>query len=123
MSLQRRSERYVLLIMWQILHGVLPNDLNISFRPEGRLGIQAILRLPRNCSQRNRSLYDASFAVLGPCTWNQLPSWLNTIKSDALFKQRLTKYLMELDDEPPVQGYRRVHNNTLADVTRRLQLR
>ena len=124
MSLQRRRERYVILIMWKTLHGLIPNDLGISFRLQGRLGIQAIIPcIPRNCSQRNRTLYDSSFAVLGPSTWNLLPSWLNTVKSESLFKKYLTDYLMELDDEPPVEGYTRVHNNTLADVTRRLQLR
>ena len=124
MSLQRRRERYVLLIMWKILHGILPNDLDISFRPPGRLGVQAIIpSLPRNCSQKNRTLYDSSFAVQGPTSWNQLPCWLNSISSEELFKRRLTTYLMELEDEPPVQGYPRAHNNTLADVTRRLHSR
>ena len=125
MSLQRRRERYTLLIMWKILHEILPNDLKITFRPKDRrLGIQAIIpSLPRNCSLRNRTLYDSSFAVLGPTIWNKLPSWLNTIPSEDLFKKKLTAYLIELEDEPPVRGYQRAHNNTLADVTRRLRLR
>ena len=125
MSLQRRRERYTLLIMWKILHEILPNDLKITFRPKDRrLGIQAIIpSLPRNCSLRNRTLYDSSFAVLGPTTWNKLPSWLNTIPSEDLFKKKLTAYLIELEDEPPVRGYQRAHNNTLADVTRRLHSR
>ena len=124
MSLQRRRERYVLLIMWKILHGVLPNEIGISFRPQGRLGIQATIPgMARGCTQRNRSLYDSSFAVMGPSTWNLLPSWLNTVESESAFKKHLTEYLLQLEDLPPVEGYVRAHNNTLADVTRRLQLR
>ena len=124
MSLQRRRERYILLMMWKILLRKVPNDVNITFRPISRLGVQAILpSLPRNCSQRNRTLYDSSFAVVGPSLWNHLPSWLNTITSEDSFKYKLTEYMMQLDDEPPVHGYPRAHNNTLGDVTRRLLLR
>ena len=104
MSLKRRRERYVLLIMWKILHGVLPNELGISFRPQGRLGIQAVIPgMARGCTQRNRSFYDSSFAVLGPSTWNLLPSCLNTVESECAFKKQLTEYLLHY---------------TLADVTR-----
>ena len=124
MSLQRRRERYILLMMWKILHEKVPNDTHITFRPISRLGVQAIVpNLPRNCSARNRALYDSSFAVVGPSLWNHLPSRLNSITSEDSFKNKLTEYLLQLDDEPPVQGYTRAHNNTLGDVTRRLVLR
>ena len=124
MSLQRRRERYSLLLMWKILHGVVPNDLGISFRPPGRLGIQAIIpQMPRNCSVKNRSLYESSFAVVGPTTWNLLPCRLSTIQSEDLFKKHLTQYLMDLEDEPPVTGYTRAHDNTLGDVIGRLHRR
>ena len=118
-SLQRRQARYIIMVIWKILHDEVPNDVNVAFRPIGRLGIQAIVpNLPRNCSQRNRTLYDSPFAVVGPSLWNHLPSWLNTITSRESFKYKLTEYMMQLDDEPPVQGYSRAHNNTLGDVTR-----
>ena len=124
MSLQRRRERFIILNMWKILHGKMPNDLNVQFRPPSRLGIQAIIpTLPRNCSSANKSLLDASFAVVGPKLWNCLPKWLTTYEKQSSFKNKLTDYLRKLPDEPPVHGYQRVHNNTVVDATGRLQMR
>ena len=66
MSLQRRRERFIILTMWKILHGEIPNEVNVRFRPQARLGVQAIVpSLSRNCGMANQSLYDASFAVVG----------------------------------------------------------
>ena len=63
--LQRRRERYIILTMWKILHGNIPNDINVQFRPESRLGIQAIIpSLPRNCSISNKTLYDSFLTFL-----------------------------------------------------------
>ena len=42
-SLQRRRERYIIIHMWKVLHGLSPNDLNITFGESGRLGIKAKL--------------------------------------------------------------------------------
>ena len=118
MSLQRRRERFILLTMWKILHNRLPNDLLISFRSPSRLGIQSIIpSLPRSdCRQRNRSLYDASFAVIGPKLWNMLPRYINVIEKEVSFKNELTKFILKLPDQPPVQGYPRNHGNSLVDV-------
>ena len=119
MSLQRRRERFIILNMWKILHEKMPNDLNVQFRPPSRLGIQAIVpNIPRNCSRASKSLFDASFAVVGPTLWNCLPSYLTTHEKQSTFKNKLTDYLRGLPDEPPVHGYQRAHDNTLVVATR-----
>ncbi|XP_068240007.1 uncharacterized protein [Palaemon carinicauda] len=67
MSLQRRRERYILLHMWKILHGSVSNDLNIKFMSTPRTGFKAVVPpLPGGVAAYNQSLYDKSFAVIGP---------------------------------------------------------
>ena len=44
MSLQRRRERYVIIMMWKIIiNGVVPNDMKIEYHHNERLGIRASL--------------------------------------------------------------------------------
>ena len=109
--------------MWKILHSKMPNDLNVQFRPEARLGVKAkVPNLPRNCSRSSANLYETSFAVVGPKLWNCLPNELTTCENQTTFKNKLTEYLRTLPDEPPVQGYQRVHNNTVKDAIGRLRV-
>ena len=66
MSLQRRRERYTILMMWKILHNVVPNCSNIKFTKTSRHGTRAIIpSLSRLSSLSNQTLYDNSFAVRG----------------------------------------------------------
>ena len=112
LSLQRRRERYIILIMWKILNNKIPN-INVHFRPESRLGIQAIVpSLQPGSRALMQSLYDDSFSVVGPMLWNTLPNKLTIIKSENTFKSKLTKLLRMLSDEPPVSGYARSNNNS-----------
>ena len=118
-SLQRRRERYILICMWRILHKLMPNP-NIKFRPESRLGIQAIvpsLGTLRGCATQSK--YDASFAVIGPKLWNALPRELTLVSSDKAFKSQLTSLLRKLEDIPPTPGYVSTHDNSLPEVLRR----
>ena len=116
MSLQRRRERYIIIHMWNILHNVSPNDIDIQFQPPGRLGLKA--RVPKivpSCRRRHQTLYDASFAVQGPRLWNCLPSTLTTESVFDRFKDTLTKFLLSYPDTPSVRGYTCVNGNSLLD--------
>ena len=74
MSLQRRRERYIILQMWKTLNHKCPNDIGISFSEPGRTGIRAkVPKMQRSSTQRHQTLYDSSFAVLGPRLWNVAP--------------------------------------------------
>ena len=87
MSLQRRRERYIILQMYKILHKVNPNDVGIIFKPESRLGIQAVVpSLNISSTAANQTLYDRSFAVVGPRLWNALPKFLTLNCTSAEFK-------------------------------------
>ena len=55
MSLQSRRERYMILHMWKILHGVCPNDLDIQFNSSSRHGVKATVpSLSKTSLQRHK---------------------------------------------------------------------
>ena len=101
------------------LNGLCPNEVGLKFRGPSRLGIQAIVpSLVSGSNMSNQTIYDRTFAVVGPQLWNVLPPYLTTTPSASVFKKQLTTYLRGLVDEPPVTGYTRRHRNTLPEVTR-----
>ena len=114
MSLQRRRERFIMLTMWKILHGKTSNDLNIRFHERSRSGIQAVVpSISHESSAFHQSLYDSSFAVIGPKLWNCIPSNLNSIIQFDLFKKELTAFLMSVPDTPPAKGYSPKNSNSV----------
>ena len=116
MSLQRRRERYIIIQMWKILHHLSPNDVGIQFLEPSRHGTKAkIPTLKTSCTLRNQSLYDHSFAVIGPRLWNTIPSDLHSKADPNSFKTKLTSYLLTIPDMPPVSGYCCSNNNSLLE--------
>ena len=99
MSLQRRRERYMIMHMWKILNGEAPKVPSVSFRPASRLGIIAERRpLGRGIRQANQTLYDDSFAMMGPTLWNILPAEIHKIIKFTTFKTSLNKFLHSIPD-------------------------
>ena len=114
MSLQRRRERYIILQVWKILHALSPNDLNIQFATTSRFGVKAqIPCLNKSSSMRHQSMYDSSFAVLGPRLWNTLPNQLRAIADTSKFKHELTEFLLTIPDKPPASGYCGANGNSI----------
>ena len=107
MSLQRRRERYIILMMWKILHNVVPNYCDIKFKVTSRQGSVAIIPpLSKISSSGNQSLYDASFAVHGPkqILWNKVPPEVTAATSSEAFKISLSNFLALIPDNPPVRS-------------------
>ena len=101
MSLQRRRERYIILFVWKILHNVTPNDVGMTFRNSTRNGTVAVVpSLTKGSSLRNQSLYNSSFAVLGPRLWNTVPSNIKSLDKFDNFKESLSGFLSKFPDEP-----------------------
>ena len=106
----------MILQIFDILHGICPNDLNIQFALPSRLRVKAIiLNLNRAASQRHQTLYDMSFAVLSPRLWifeyhshRAYSSWF-----PAAVKNSLTNYLLSIPDKPPMLVYCCPNNNSL----------
>ena len=116
MSLQRRRERYIIIHMWKVLYDRCPNDLNIVFAAPSRHGTKALVpRLKKSSSMHNQSLYDGSFAVMGPRLWNTIPSHLYSVADPLQFKIKLTEFLKTISDEPRVSGYSSTNGNSLLD--------
>ena len=114
MSLQRRRERYIILNMWKILHGLTSNDLNIQFQVRSRTGTTAIVpSIRRQCSTFHQSMYDSSFSVMGPRLWNCVPKNLNSVTDFEHFKRELSSFMMEVPDTPPVKGYVPKNSNSI----------
>ena len=105
MSLQRRRERYTIIMVYKILHNVCPNDIGLEFIHSERRGIQAkIPKMTKEAKMKNQSLYDASFAVRGPKLWNRIPAKITMKPTFESFKSSLTAWLFTLPDRPPIQG-------------------
>ena len=121
MSLQGRRERYTILMMWKILHGVVPYCRHIEFTETSRYGNKAVIPSLFKCSSfiRNETLYDGrSFAVRGPKLWNKVPAAVKAEKSfDRFIKLSLSKFLALIPDNPPVPGYTCSWSNSLMDFT------
>jgi len=114
MSLQRRRERYIIIHMWKLLHGLSSNDLQIQFYQRSRFGTLA--KVPSLCKESSighQSSYDSSFAVMGPKLWNAIPYHLNGISDLAPFKGKLAAFLLTVPDHPPVKGYSSPNSNSL----------
>ena len=114
MSLQRRRERYIIIYMWKILHGMSPNSINVQWHHNDRLGIRAIL--PTMPSNRSRiSAFDNSIIVTGPRLWNLIPTECTFAPTLQAFKSSLQQYLERIPDLPPVGNYTTKNNNSLLD--------
>ena len=114
MSLQRRRERYVILYLWKIWQGAVPNDLDIQFYDHTRLGTRSkIPDIKRNSTTLSRSIYHHSFTVCGPKLWNAIPKNIKCAPFFEVFKSKLTSHLMSIiPDLPPVPGY---NSNSILD--------
>ena len=119
MSLQRRRERYVILHMWKIWQGAVPNDLDIQFYDHTRLGTRCkIPAIKRNVNSTtlSRSIYDHSFAVRGPKLWNAIPKNIKCAPSFEVFKSKLTSHLISIiPNLPPEPGYTTPNSNSILD--------
>ena len=116
MSLQRRRERYIIIQVWKILNELTSNDLNMDFYDNPRFGIMARVPSINNTSNHKaRTLYDLSFAVMGPRLWNIVPKVTKECTSLFSFKTHLDSFLKTFPDQPPVTGYVSQNNNSILD--------
>ena len=117
LSLQRRRERFIIIQMFKIINKLTPNDLNFEVHMSERRGLKVkVPSLNTKAPQRARSLYDASFGVVGPRLWNTLPRHLTLITDKSAFKTSLSRYLSTIPDHPPVDGY--PNRNSLLQLNR-----
>ena len=116
LSLQRRRERYTIIHTWKILHGEAPNDVNIVFSHNQRLGIRATVPAINHRTQASVATdYESSFKVRATKLWNTLPKKVNSAESIGSLKIALGKHLEQYPDNPPTQGYSAPNGNSILD--------
>ena len=116
MSLQRRRERYSIIHLWKILHNICPNDLQICFKENQRLGMRVVLpALRKKAATSAKSNYDQSFVVRAAKLWNTLPRHVNTADALPAFKTALGNFLDTIPDNPPVSGCTTMNANSIID--------
>ena len=105
MSVERRRERYCIIFVFKILHGLAPNDLEFLFYESTRHGIRCTIPpIVKNSSAKAKSLYDDSFRVKGAKLFNIIPKYVRHKQTLNSFKSSLTKFLLTIEDHPPVPG-------------------
>ena len=126
-SLERRRERYLIIYIWRMMEGQVPN---ISHAEDRGIKTKIHIRRGRVCMvptvnsqapQAVKSLRYASFAYHAPRLFNILPAHIRNMTGCSVdtFKKKLDSYLSTVPDEPQISGYtaiRRVDSNSLLDM-------
>ena len=102
LSQERRMERYRIIYVWKILHGLAPNcgvELVQTNKRQGRrCAVPSLLAGGRAAIQ---TLREQSFQVDGPRLFNALPKSLRELKgTQEEFKEALDTFLMTVPDHP-----------------------
>ena len=107
-SIQRRFERYRIIYVWKILHGMVVNP-GVQFNENrgSRNGISC--KIPKHTIRQR----EESFLVKGPKLFNNLPKEIKEFpikypnsqeQSIDAFKGELDKFLSKIPDEPNMGG-------------------
>ena len=110
-SLERRRERYVVIYVYKILSGVVPDlesdRFNITTHESLRRGRECNYPSLNNMpSARVQTIVDNSFGVRGPKLFNCLPRGLRDFEGSAeTFKSKLDSFLKLIPDQPCLPHY------------------
>ena len=105
-SIERRRERYLIIYVYKIIIGVVPNlkaeKFTLVTETSARRGRTCnVPRLNPRAAARIKSEIDASFPVYGDKLFNCLPKSLRDCDASAnTFKKRLDKFLKRIPDQP-----------------------
>ena len=121
-SLERRRERYIIIYVWKIIRGLVPNvegRNRIQTHTNRRLGLKC--KIPQritSATDRIQSCKDNNFFVNGPHLFNCLPKDIRECaENQDIFKRRLDEFLKKVPDQPSGHGSqysRRAQNNSLT---------
>ena len=122
-SVERRRERFIILYMFKILHGLVPN-IGIDFKTNDRTGTRAIVPVLNTLTPSliKRLKYDL-LSFKGPRIFNILPYEIRSYKPSKLsndiilgFKNVLDRFLQTVPDQPTIYGLNRPANsNSIID--------
>ena len=116
MSLQRRREKAIIILVWKIKNNKTPNDINLEFKINSRNSeTKAVVKPMAKSKGKIQTSYENSLVIKSAKIWNKLPFKLTETSNFLLFKNKLEKYLNYFPDEPPVHGYFHKSKNSLLD--------
>ena len=110
-SIERRRERYLIIYIYKIIIGVVPNlkaeKFTLVTETSARRGRTCnVPRLNPRAAAKIKSKIDASFPVYGAKLFNCLPKNLRDCDASVnTFKKRLDKFLKMIPDQPCLPGY------------------
>ena len=114
-SLQRRRERYIVIQIWKIWKGLTPNDLELAFKDNSRLGPQCVRPNITGTSSLDTLKFNA-FSSRGPALFNIIPKDVKVDRKDTQsFKAALDNFLGKFPDTPPTPGYIASNGNSLLE--------
>ena len=105
-SLQRRRERYMIIYIWKIIHGLVP-DVGLTYAPTNNNdGLR--LKIPKlKGKEYTKKLMESSLLYHGASLYNRLPNELRSTISKAdkvvtidSFKGKLDTFLWRIPDQP-----------------------
>ena len=100
-SLERRRERYVIIYIWKILEGLVPN-FGIKYYTNDRTGRHCIVPKVPSTPSKFRTRYCNSLGFRGPQLFNTLPQKLRNLHKVEVevFKKEVDTLLSTIPDEP-----------------------
>ena len=107
-SLERRRERYLIIYLWKMMEGLVPECIDLKRRNRDRNGRS--IKLPllnRTAPARIKTLREGSFFIQSVKLFNALPRNIRDMSGCSVdhFKRKLDKFLLELPDAPLIPGY------------------
>ena len=114
-SLQRRRERYMIILIWKIYNNCIPNSVNIVFRESSRHGTTCIRPLGNSKYSSINTMRFSSFASTASALYNVVPPLIKSLKLLTKFKSELDAFLKSIPDTPPTPGYIGQNNNSLLE--------
>ena len=110
-SLERRRERYIVMYIFKIIQGIVPNlaDERFAIQVHSSVSGNRLCRVPAfstGSTAKIRNYVENSFAVQGPKLFNSLPVNLRNFQgSFPAFKNRFDNFLSVINDKPCTPGY------------------
>ncbi|XP_063682119.1 uncharacterized protein LOC134816990 [Bolinopsis microptera] len=114
-SLQRRRERYTIILVWKIYNNLAPNSMNINFRETSRYGTTCIRPLWSSKYNSVNNLRFNSFASRASALYNVVPPSIKSLLTLTTFKPALDAFLNEFPDTPPTPGYTGQNRNSMLE--------
>ena len=114
-SLQRRRERYAIIIVWKIWSGLLPNSIGMNFPTSATRGVSCIRPIGHSKFKAVNSMRQNSFVSRAAALFNTVPVQIKALPTLEQFKAALDKYLGAIPDTPPIANYIGANNNSLME--------